>query len=100
MTEDTGGAMHFDFELFIAGDAPNSARALSNLRTLCELRVPNRYTIAVVDVFQDPNRALQEKIFLTPTLLRIAPGPERRIVGTLSHADEVADALGLASEAA
>lgn len=100
MTLDEGAPMHFDFELFVAGDAPNSARALSNLRSLCELRVPNRYTIVVIDVFEDPGRALAENILLTPTVLRISPGPERRIVGTLSHAGEVADALGLEPEAA
>lgn len=100
MSVGAGGPMHFAFELFIAGDAPNSAQAMSNLRALCALRIPNRYTIAVIDVFQDPARALEEKIFMTPTLLRTSPGPKRRIVGTLTHANDVADTLGMDSEAA
>ena len=98
MTPDADRPVHFDFELFVAGNGPNSAQALVNLRALCNLRIPNRYTIAVVDVFQDPARALKEKIFMTPTLLRTSPRPECRIVGTLSHAANVADALGLGTE--
>lgn len=100
MIPDASRPAQFAFELFVAGDAPNSAQALSNLRALCEVRVPDRYTIAVVDVFQEPERALEEKIFMTPTLRRISPRPERRIVGTLSHAGNVADTLGLDAEAA
>jgi circadian clock protein KaiB len=86
---------HFDFELFVAGEAPNSAQALANLRLICEERIPDRYTISVVDVFVHPARALAEKVFMTPTLRRTSPHPERRIVGSLSHAGDVADALGL-----
>jgi len=91
--------VHFDFELFVAGEAPNSTQALFNLRALCDLRIPNRYTIEVVDVFREPARAMLERVFMTPMLVRTAPGPERRIVGTLSHAGTVVNTLGLGAEA-
>lgn len=99
MTLEIAAPVEFDFELFVAGDAPNSVQALSNLRALCELRIPNRYRIEVVDVFRDPGRAMEKRVFMTPTLLRTGSGPERRIVGTLSHTGNVEDALGLASRA-
>jgi circadian clock protein KaiB len=99
MTLDIAGPEHFDFELFVAGDAPNSAQALSNLRALCESRLPNRYTIRVVDVFLQPARAMLERVFMTPMLLRMAPSPQLRIVGTLSHTGNVVDALGLQAQA-
>lgn len=100
MNEGVGqGTVHFDFELYVAGDAPNSAQALSNLRALCERRIPHRYRIVVIDVFQEPARALDEKVFMTPTLVRTSPGPERRIVGALNHAGNVANALGLDMDA-
>jgi circadian clock protein KaiB len=90
----------FHFELFVAGDAPNSAQALTNLRALCQAWIPRRYVIEVVDVFQNPGRAMAEGIFMTPTLLRLGPLPKRRIVGTLSHSGNVIDALGLVAVAA
>jgi circadian clock protein KaiB len=48
-----------------------------------------------VDVFKDPKRALADAIFMTPTLIRLAPLPVRRVVGTLSQIDLVLRALDL-----
>jgi circadian clock protein KaiB len=38
---------------------------------------------------------LAERIFLTPTLIKLTPAPLRRIVGTLSQTLPVMLALGL-----
>lgn len=85
----------FCFRLFVAGDAANSAQAVANLDALCRAHLPGRHEIEVVDVFREPGRALADGIFLTPTLVRLAPPPIRRIVGTLSRTDVVLLALGL-----
>jgi circadian clock protein KaiB len=53
----------------------------------------------VVDVFAQPKRALAERIFMTPTLVILAPGPTRRLVGNLSETTIVLDALGLETRA-
>ncbi|HVC10260.1 MAG TPA: circadian clock KaiB family protein [Burkholderiales bacterium] len=89
----------FKFRLYVAGDALNSAQALSNLGALCRARLPDRYEIEVVDVFQQPERALADGIFMTPTLVKLAPSPIRRIVGTLSRTQPVLQALGLEAPA-
>lgn len=85
----------FKFRLYVAGDAPNSVRALTNLTALCQERLPDRYEIEIVDVFKDPKRALADNVFMTPTLIKLSPDPVRRIVGTLSQSDIVLQALGL-----
>lgn len=86
----------FKFRLYVAGDAPNSAQALANLTALCHAHLPGRYTIDVVDIFQEPKRALADGIFMTPTLVRLAPSPAQSIVGTLSETQTVLLVLGLA----
>jgi circadian clock protein KaiB len=53
-----------------------------------------------VDVFREPKRALADGILMTPTLVKLAPSPARRIVGTLSRAQAVLQALGLETVAA
>jgi circadian clock protein KaiB len=88
-------AVKFKFRLYVAGDAPNSARAAANLAALCRSQLPDRHEIEVVDVFREPRRALADGIFMTPTLVRLAPAPIRRIVGTLSQTEAVLTALGL-----
>ena len=85
----------FKFQLYVAGDARNSAQALANLAALCRTHLPDRNEIEVVDVFKDPKRALAEGIFMTPTLIKLAPSPARKIVGTLSQTQLVLQALGL-----
>jgi circadian clock protein KaiB len=89
----------FKFRLYVAGDAPNSAQALANLRALCVKHLLGRHAIEVVDVFREPLRALEDGIFMTPTLLKLGPAPTRRVVGTLTHLQPVLQALGLALEA-
>ena len=85
----------FKFRLYVAGDALNSAQALANLTALCRTHLPDRFEIEVVDVFRQPERALADGIFMTPTLVRHAPLPVRRIIGTLSQTQPVLQALGL-----
>jgi circadian clock protein KaiB len=86
---------HFKFQLYVAGDAPNSAKAIANLAAFCRAHLAERYEIEIVDVFREPKRALAEGIFMTPTLIALTPPPVRRIVGTLSHTQTVLLALGL-----
>lgn len=90
----------YRFRLYVAGRAINSVQAVANLRALCAAHAPGSHEIELVDVFIEPKRALADGVFMTPTLLRVAPGPPLRIVGTLSQTGTVLDALGLGAGAA
>lgn len=89
----------FRFRLYVAGDALNSALAHANLTALCRDYLPGRHEIEVVDVFREPKRALDDGILLTPTLVKLAPTPTRRIVGTLGQIEPVLQVLGLEATA-
>ncbi len=88
-------AVMFKFRLYVAADALNSAQALGNLTALCRRHLPDRHEIEIIDVFREPKRALADGIFMTPTLVKLAPVPSRTIVGTLSQTRLVMQALGL-----
>jgi circadian clock protein KaiB len=94
------GRLVFKFRLYVAGDAQNSAQAIANLTALCRAHLPDRHEIEIVNVIRDPNRALADRILMTPTLVKLAPSPARRIVGTLSQTQPVLKALGLETFAA
>jgi circadian clock protein KaiB len=81
--------------LYVAGDAPNSARARANLRRLLADVDPARYRLEVIDCLEEPMRALGDGVLVTPTLMRVDPPPPQVVVGTLSALDRVADALEL-----
>ena len=85
----------YKFRLYVAGDAQNSAHAIANFAAFSRTYLPNRSEIEVVDVFREPERALADGIFMTPTLVKLAPAPVRKIVGTLSQTQPMLQALGL-----
>ena len=83
------------FQIYVAGGAPNSVQALANLYALCRKHFPESHRIEVIDVFKEPLRALEEIILVTPTVVRLSPGPVQQIIGNLSDEAEVLRALGL-----
>lgn len=87
----------YKFRLYVAGDGPNSSQARANLAALCRDHLPDRHQIEVIDVIEDPKRALADRIFMTPTLIKLAPAPVRVIVGTLSQRLIVLQTLGVES---
>jgi circadian clock protein KaiB len=86
------------FRLYIAGDSVNSYEAQANLQAICSQWLPQRHDIEVVDVFREPIRALEERVMMTPTLIRLGK-PPLRIVGTLNEPSAVMQALGLGGTA-
>ena len=83
------------FRLYIAGDAQNSTQAMDNLTALCREHLDGRHEIEVIDVFEEPERALEDGIMMTPTVVRLDLVPMRKVVGNLSESAWVVHALGL-----
>jgi circadian clock protein KaiB len=92
--------VRYRFRLYVAGDAQNSTQAVANLTALCRAHLPGRHDIEIVDVFREPKRALAEGVFMTPTLVKLAPSPTQRIVGSLSQTQTLLHAFGLGTMAA
>jgi circadian clock protein KaiB len=83
------------FRVYVTGTALRSAVAVGNLRAICEARVPGAYEIEVVDVRRQPELAERDRVLATPTVLRLAPGPSRWVIGDLSDRRLAALALEL-----
>lgn len=85
----------YKFRLYVAGDALNSVQARTNLSAICHQYLMDHYEIEIVDVYLEPERALEDGIFMTPTLVTLTPPTARPVVGTLSQAEPLLTALGL-----
>lgn len=81
--------------LFITGTTPKCARAIKNIRAICEANLPGRYDLEVIDIYQHPEQAKPEQIVVTPTLVKKLPLPFRRIIGDLSDNERVLVALDI-----
>ena len=75
--------------LYIAGNAPNSLRAIENLKVFCADKLFAGYELEIVDLLKEPRRALADGIVVTPTLLKVSPSPVKRLIGNLSDAASV-----------
>jgi circadian clock protein KaiB len=81
--------------LYVAGSTPQSSRAITNLKTICEAHLKDRYALTVVDLYEQKECAQDDQIEVAPTLIRKLPLPERRLVGDLSQTERVLAALDL-----
>lgn len=83
------------FRVYVAGETPLGARTVANLRALVDDHLPDRSTIEVIDLREDPRMAVTHRILAVPTVVRVRPEPSVRIIGDLSDAAEAHRALDL-----
>jgi circadian clock protein KaiB len=75
--------------LYVTGTSPRTRVAIDNLNRICKQELDGRYELEIVDVLEHPQRAEDERILATPTLIKQLPPPLRRVIGDLSDKDKV-----------
>lgn len=85
-------------KLYVAGNTPNSVRALKTLKNILEKDFKGVYALKVIDVLKNPQLAEEDKILATPTLSKVLPPPVRKIIGDLSDREKVLIGLDLLYE--
>lgn len=81
--------------LFVTGASTNSVRAISNIKQICEEYIADRYTLEIIDVYQQKEVAEREQLIALPLLIKSYPLPERRLIGDMSDTKRVLNGLGL-----
>ena len=86
---------HYVLRLYVTGMTPRSTQALAAIRSLCDEHLAGRYDLEVIDIYQHPQRAVDDQVIAAPTLVKQLPAPLRRLVGDLSDTERVMSALDL-----
>ncbi len=94
-TQATDGDPLFEFRLFVADAEPNSQQARERLTQVCAQYLNRPYKIVIHDVLEDYTLALEHRVLVTPTLIRMSPLPRVTIVGNLSDTLTMLAALQL-----
>lgn len=81
--------------LYVSGNTPRSTRAIQNLRTVCDAHLSERYSLEVIDIYQNPRAAREAQIIAVPTLLKLLPEPTRLLIGDLSDLERLRSALDI-----
>ena len=76
------------FRLYIAGNSYRSVKAIKKIKEICEKELHGLYTLEVIDLYQEPARAIADQIVAAPTLVRRLPEPIR-LVGDFSDEQKV-----------
>ncbi len=81
--------------LYVTGATPRSARAIANVKAICEKNLKGYYDLQVIDIYQQPGLLKGHQIIAVPTLIKKLPPPLRRIIGDLSNSEQVLIGLDL-----
>ena len=92
-TAKRGQRGHYLLRLYMAGNGPNSQKAMANLQSLCLEHLEGRFTIETIDVVEDFQAAVRDNILVTPALILVAPLPRVMVLGNLSDKQKVLLAL-------
>lgn len=79
--------------LYLAGDNRLSRLAVANLKNILASLKDEECRIEVVDILKEPLKVISEGIIATPTLDKISPAPQARMIGDLSDYEKVLSIL-------
>ncbi|HEX8588365.1 circadian clock KaiB family protein [Pseudomonas sp.] len=83
--------------LYISGNTPRSSFAVQQLKSVCEAHLAGLYVLEVIDIYQNRLAARDDDILAVPTLLKIDPDFNRRLIGDLSDVKKLKLFLGIAA---
>ena len=89
------GGPKYILRLFVSGILINSTRAIRNINHICELYLKGDFKLEIIDIYQQPEMAIDEQIIVVPVMIIKHPFPERRIIGDLSDIGKVLEVLNL-----
>jgi circadian clock protein KaiB len=78
------GTEQYELTLFVSGASESSAKAILNIREICDAHLTGRHRLEIVDLNQEPGLAAPHHVLATPTLIKDHPLPSRMLVGDMS----------------
>jgi circadian clock protein KaiB len=88
-------AADFRLRLYVIGNTQQSNRAIVNTRRICDEHLPGRHHLEIVNLHDRPDLAAKDQIIAAPTLVKVAPLPQRRFIGDMSDTAKILAGLGL-----
>ncbi|HEX2238290.1 MAG TPA: circadian clock KaiB family protein [Gammaproteobacteria bacterium] len=95
MTKKDGTQAKYHLRLFIAGRSSATLLAIETLRKPCDHELQGQCELDAIDVIQQPELAERARVIATPTLIKQAPEPQRKVIGSSSNRDRLLLALDI-----
>lgn len=75
--------------LYVSGATQRSLEAVERVKKICDSALAGRYRLGVVDIFQQPSRAVRDQVIAVPMLVKERPLPIRKLIGTLFNPQQI-----------
>ena len=88
----------YQLRMYVTGHTEKTADTIEHVRQMLRDTLDileDEQALEIIDILEAPQRALEDKVFATPTLVKVSPLPSRRIIGDLSDNQKVREALEL-----
>jgi len=79
----------YTFLLYITGRRQKTLELIEVLRGFLSERFKDQYSLEIIDVLEDPRRAEEDMILATPTLVKSAPLPIKKIIGDFRNSQDL-----------
>lgn len=89
------GQNAYRLRLYVSGTTAKSSKAITNIRAICAEHLAGRYELEVIDLYQQPQLAVENQVIAAPTLIKELPFPLRKIIGDMSDEDKVLVSLDI-----
>ena len=74
------------FHIYLSGTTGFSKQFVQLFEQACAHYLPpGSYAVQLIDILKQPHLAEEHKVLAIPTISRITPGPEKRIIGRLNE---------------
>ena len=87
--------MKVSLRLYVSSGSAASLRAVGNAERIMRHLADADSDLTIVDINEQPELAISDRIVAVPTLVKVSPLPVRKVIGDLSEREHVALAFGL-----
>ena len=81
-----------EFKLYVTGTGNISQKAIEDLKCVLEEKLKEQYTLKIINVLENPELAIKDKISATPTLVKNEPHRDVKLIGN-ANKDEMVIAV-------
>ena len=81
--------------LYVSGATPRSTEAITKIKEICDEYLPGHYDLEVIDIYRQPQLAIDQQIIAAPTLVKEAPGGLRKMIGNFTNTRLILQRLGI-----
>lgn len=72
-----------EFRLYISGHNHKTDTSISSLKKYLDMKFDGNYSLDVINVLAVPERAEIDNVIVTPTMIKVNPKPEKRLIGDI-----------------